>query len=476
MQIAKLAVLPLIKIKVKTPNIINYNMNTKWTLISSLCAFQVLYFISNAKKASQDNKITPSIVASTALSKDSLISDSLVLSSLNSQLNLNLTFRQKNIESNSFNFSKYFNENTSHSKFFIFSSLNSSLRLVEISHRNQMIVYEINQKNKKVYINKCWSSYQAQDKHIIGAVTSNDKVHIALLYQSNENKNHFSIEYYNEDVSICSTSKSYDTIDINSNFPITSLTIQKDIIAYSIPNSNNKYVIMKKENDEWYTYKEERVNSEKFYSTSLKFINEEFLLQTSIEVRDNKLYEYFVSHNIFTNSTNILIEDQESHYELLNAKEIRQQKIYSNSMEGDEILFEFTKGYIYHANINNQIYLLDESSKKAERLSTDNGNIIIKYKEENYLYYIKKVDTKGESDYYTEKKQIVLEEKDSIVSIIVNKDELVILYNNGNISIYTLTNWLDNTYTILAIQFGLMSVILFLCWYLIIGSKNETNI
>ena len=476
MQIAKLAVLPLIKIKVKTPNIINYNMNTKWTLISSLCAFQVLYFISNAKKSSQDNKITPSIVASTALSNDSLISDSLVLSSLNSQLNLNLTFNQKNIDSNSFNFSKYFNENKSNSKFFIFSSLNSSFRLVEISHRNQMIVYEINQKNKKVYINKCWSSYQAQDKHIIGAVTSNDKVHIALLYQSNENKNHFSIEYYNEDVSICSTSKSYDTIDINSKFPITSLTIQKDIIAYSIPNSNNKYVIMKKENDEWYTYKEERVNSEKFYSTSLKFINEDFLLQTSIEVRDNKLYEYFVSHNIFTNSTNILIEDQESHYELLNAKEIRQQKIYSNSMEGDEILFEFTKGYIYHANINNQIYLLDESSKKAERLSTDNGNIIIKYKEENYLYYIKKVDTKGESDYYTEKKQIVFEEKDSIVSFIVNKDELVILYNNGNISIYTLTNWLDNTYTILAIQFGLMSVILFLCWYLIIGSKNENNI
>ena len=476
MQIAKLAVLPLIKIKVKTPNIINYNMNTKWTLISSLCAFQVLYFISNAKKSSQDNKITPSIVASTALSNDSLISDSLVLSSLNSQLNLNLTFNQKNIDSNSFNFSKYFNENKSNSKFFIFSSLNSSFRLVEISQRNQMIVYEINKRNKKVYINKCWSSYQAQDKHIIGAVTSNDKIHIALLYQSNENKNHFSIEYYNEDVSICSTSKSYDTIDINSKFPITSLTIQKDIIAYSIPNSNNKYVIMKKENDEWYTYKEERVNSEKFYSTSLKFINEDFLLQTSIEVRDNKLYEYFVSHNIFTNSTNILIEDQESHYELLNAKEIRQQKIYSNSMEGDEILFEFTKGYIYHANINNQIYLLDESSKKAERLSTDNGNIIIKYKEENDLYYIKKVDTKGESDYYTEKKQIVFEEKDSIVSFIVNKDELVILYNNGNISIYTLTNWLDNTYTILAIQFGLMSVILFLCWYLIIGSKNETNI
>ena len=476
MQIAKLAVLPPIKIKVKTPNIINYNMNTKWTLISSLCAFQVLYFISNAKKSSQDNKITPSIVASTALSNDSLISDSLVLSSLNSQLNLNLTFNQKNIDSNSFNFSKYFNENKSNSKFFIFSSLNSSFRLVEISQRNQMIVYEINKRNKKVYINKCWSSYQAQDKHIIGAVTSNDKVHIALLYQSNENKNHFSIEYYNEDVSICSTSKSYDTIDINSKFPITSLTIQKDIIAYSIPNSNNKYVIMKKENDEWYTYKEERVNSEKFYSTSLKFINEDFLLQTSIEVRDNKLYEYFVSHNIFTNSTNILIEDQESHYELLNAKEIRQQKIYSNSMEGDEILFEFTKGYIYHANINNQIYLLDESSKKAERLSTDNGNIIIKYKEENDLYYIKKVDTKGESDYYTEKKQIVFEEKDSIVSFIVNKDELVILYNNGNISIYTLTNWLDNTYTILAIQFGLMSVILFLCWYLIIGSKNENNI
>ena len=476
MQIAKLAVLPLIKIKVKTPNIINYNMNTKWTLISSLCAFQVLYFISNAKKSSQDNKITPSIVASTALSNDSLISDSLVLSSLNSQLNLNLTFNQKNIDSNSFNFSKYFNENKSNSKFFIFSSLNSSFRLVEISQRNQMIVYEINKRNKKVYINKCWSSYQAQDKHIIGAVTSNDKIHIALLYQSNENKNHFSIEYYNEDVSICSTSKSYDTIDINSKFPITSLTIQKDIIAYSIPNSNNKYVIMKKENDEWYTYKEERVNSEKFYSTSLKFINEDFLLQTSIEVRDNKLYEYFVSHNIFTNSTNILIEDQESHYELLNAKEIRQQKIYSNSMEGDEILFEFTKGYIYHANINNQIYLLDESSKKAERLSTDNGNIIIKYKEENDLYYIKKVDTKGESDYYTEKKQIVFEEKDSIVSFIVNKDELVILYNNGNISIYTLTNWLDNTYTILAIQFGLMSVILFLCWYLIIGSKNENNI
>lgn len=476
MQIAKLAVLPLIKIKVKTPNIINYNMNTKWTLISSLCAFQILYFISNAKKSSQDNKITPSIVASTALSKDSLISDSLVLSSLNSQLNLNLTFNQKNNDTNSFNFSKYFNENKSNSKFFIFSSLNSSLRLVEISHRNQMIVYEINQKNKKVYINKCWSSYQAQDKHIIGAVTSNDKVHIALLYQSNENKNHFSIEYYNEDVSICSTSKSYDTIDIYSNFPITSLTIQKDIIAYSIPHSNNKYVIMKKENDEWYTYKEERVNSEKFYSTSLKFINEKFLLQTSIEVRENKLYQYSVSHNIFDNSTNILIEDQESHYELLNAKEIRQQKIYSNSMEGDEILFEFTKGYIYHANINNQIYLLDESSKKAERLSTDNGNIIIKYKEENDLYYIKKVDTKGESDYYTEKKQIVFEEKDSIVSFIVNKDELVILYNNGHLSIYTLTNWLDNTYTILAIQFGLMSVILFLCWYLIIGSKNENNI
>ena len=451
-------------------------MNTKWTLISSLCAFQILYFISNAKKSSQDNKITPSIVASTALSKDSLISDSLVLSSLNSQLNLNLTFNQKNNDTNSFNFSKYFNENKSNSKFFIFSSLNSSLRLVEISHRNQMIVYEINKRNKKVYINKCWSSYQAQDKHIIGAVTSNDKVHIALLYQSNENKNHFSIEYYNEDVSICSTSKSYDTIDIYSNFPITSLTIQKDIIAYSISNSNNKYVIMKKENDEWYTYKEERVNSEKFYSTSLKFINEKFLLQTSIEVRENKLYQYSVSHNIFDNSTNILIEDQETHYELLNAKEIRQQKIYSNSMEGDEILFEFTKGYIYHANINNQIYLLDESSKKAERLSTDNGNIIIKYKEENDLYYIKKVDTKGESDYYTEKKQIVLEEKDSIVSFIVNKDELVILYNNGHLSIYTLTNWLDNTYTILAIQFGLMSVILFLCWYLIIGSKNENNI
>ena len=127
-------------------------------------------------------------------------------------------------------------------------------------------------------------------------------------------------------------------------------------------------------------------------------------------------------------------------------------------------------------NINNQIYLLDESSKKVERIATDNGNIITKYKEENALYYIKKVETKGENDYYTEKKQIVLEEQDSIVSFIVSKDELIILFNNGNISIYTLINWLDNTYTILGIQFGLMSVILFLCWYLIIGSKNENNI
>ena len=451
-------------------------MNTKWTLISSLCAFQILYFISNAKKSSQDNKIIPSIVASTALSKDTLISDSLVLSSLTSQFNLNLTLHQNSIDSNSFTFSKYFNENKSTSKFFMFSSFNSSMRLVEISQRNQMIVYSINQKNKKIYINKCWSTYQSKDKHIIGAVTSNDKVHIALLYQSNKNKNHFSIEYYNEDVSICSTSKSYDTIDINSKFPITSLTIQKDIIAYSIPNSNNKYVIMKKENDEWYTYKEERVNSEKFYSTSLKFINSKFLLQTSIEVRDNKLYEYCVSYNIGTNSTSILIEDQETHSALINAKEIRQQKIYSNNMNGDEILFEFTKGCIYHTNINNQIYLLDESSKKVERIATDNGNIITKYKEENALYYIKKVETKGDNDYYTEKKQIVLEEQDSIVSFIVSKDQLIILFNNGNISIYTLINWLDNTYTILGIQFGLMSVILFLCWYLIIGSKNDNNI
>ena len=174
-------------------------MNTKWTLISSLCAFQVLYFISNAKKSSQDNKIIPSIVASTALSKDTLISDSLVLSSLTSQFNLNLTLHQNSIDSNSFTFSKYFNENKSTSKFFMFSSFNSSMRLVEISQRNQMIVYSINQKNKKIYINKCWSTYQSKDKHIIGAVTSNDKVHIALLYQSNENKNHFSIEYYNED-------------------------------------------------------------------------------------------------------------------------------------------------------------------------------------------------------------------------------------------------------------------------------------
>ena len=233
---------------------------------------------------------------------------------------------------------------------------------------------------------------------------------------------------------------------------------------------------MKKENDEWYTYKEERVNSEKFYSTSLKFINSKFLLQTSIEVRDNKLYEYCVSYNIGTNSTSILIEDQETHSALINAKEIRQQKIYSNNMNGDEILFEFTKGCIYHTNINNQIYLLDESSKKVERIATDNGNIITKYKEENALYYIKKVETKGDNDYYTEKKQIVLEEQDSIVSFIVSKDQLIILFNNGNISIYTLINWLDNTYTILGIQFGLMSVILFLCWYLIIGSKNENNI
>ena len=457
-------------------------MNTKWTLISSLCAFQVLYFITNTKRNSLSNIITPKLVSSAISKSSTTSSNSIILNSLKKKFQTQDNKESTQINDETLDFSQYFEKFNSYSKYFLFSTLDSEVRLVEIYNRQNINVFKLNHENTKTTVSSCWSTKNMLDKILIGAVTSNDKTNIAILYRDISDEQHYIIEYYNENISICSNNKRFDKIDIYSRYPLSSLSIHKDFIAYSVPYTENKYIILQKTEGEWNTFHIERKETKgMFLSTSLKFLNQETLIQMSIEAKGKGLFQYSTLYNIYNNETKrTIIEYQERNIDKFHNKEYQKQKIYSNGMTGKDILFEFTKGHIYHVNDENEIYLLDESSNKVEKISSDsnNRNIVIKYEGDNKLYYIKKEFSKDNSDYYSPKKTIIFDERftEEIVSYLVNNDELIIIFKDGNIVTFALSNWFDNENLVRGLQIFLFSLLVSLCGYLIMGTKRWSDI
>lgn len=457
-------------------------MNTKWTLISSLCAFQVLYFITNTKNNSLSDLITPQFISSTNSKTATISTNSIILNSLKKNFKIKEDKENTIINEQEVNFSEYFENFNSYSKYFLFSTLGSEVRLVEIFNRQNINVFKLNQEKTKTTISFCWSTKKMVDKILIGAVTSNDKVNIAILYRDISDEEHYIIEYYNEDISICSNNKSFDIIDIYSRYPLSSLSIQKNYILYSIPYTDNKYIVLKKTEGEWSTFHIEKKETKgMFLSTSLKFLNQETLIQMSIETKTNGLFQYSTLYNLYNNETKrTIIEYKEKNIDKFKNKEYQKQKIYSNGMNGKDILFEFTKGHIYHVNDENEIYLLDESNNKVEKISSDsnNRNIVIKYEGDNKLYYIKKEFSKDNADYYSPKKTVIFDERftKEIVSFTVKNNDLIILFKDGNIVTFSFSNWLDNQNLVRGLQILIFSLLVSLCGYLIIGKKRLSNI
>ena len=81
---------------------------------------------------------------------------------------------------------------------------------------------------------------------------------------------------------------------------------------------------------------------------------------------------------------------------------------------------------------------------------------------------IKKEFSKDNSDYYSPKKTIIFDERftEEIVSYLVNNDELIIIFKDGNIVTFALSNWFDNENLVRGLQIFLFSLLRLMSRYL----------
>ena len=146
------------------------------------------------------------------------------------------------------------------------------MKLFQIINKEKLLLFN----NKYELI---WETSK-QNFYISGIVSSEDKQNFLIIFRSKTKKNFYILRYYDS----IDINSNYEEIEIETKSQISSMSIKKHFIAYSLLNSKTDFYILEKKNKEWVTtlkqfsYKEQMSNL--VYTTSLKFFTEFYILQT----------------------------------------------------------------------------------------------------------------------------------------------------------------------------------------------------
>ena len=463
-----------------------------------LCMVHFISFLLNAKHEKSLNVFTPILTQTSSnelynneqsFQKQSIFHSQIAKSfSMKYGLDINNMFSNDNC----IKAETLLRENASVKYFFLDNS-----KIIEIANKTKLYLHSIGSKVNKLNVYKEWefSPMMEDDYFMLGAVSSYDKTTLCVVYKNKVgNVYKFYILEINEN-----KYNVYDVIDLKTNTPLTAFTISSQnndgtySIIYSCYNDNeNMFYILTKNTitDIWNIHSYKHYNKEYYFfkASSIKFINDNNLILTTVEQYTHGLIFQkclLVSLNNMKEVKEMIVYQE---HENVNVKTI-QAKIYANTFINDGTLIEFINGKVYFINKEGGVYLLNEEpNSKIEFITSDSNrdNIVIKYINDMKLYFIRRESKYKEGDLYFIKKEMNLTISDNnIKAMIIQKNELKILTNEGYIHSFNLGKWYFNCELVQGIKYSLITVIFGICscWYFMEKRKKkmedqvfETNI
>lgn len=337
---------------------------------------------------------------------------------------------------------------------------------------------------------------------------SNDRNYICILFSFIQNNSKmFKMKYFN-----VNNSTDIENIEIDGNIGITSLTVKKDVIAFSRENKEEIFLVEKIDNKWVYkTILSEETNEISYFhhTNSLKFLElstpdmisfaskiqmpndtdfqKDFaILQQTISILSSGIYAKsqidFVSNE--TIKFNTLIKNKlagnnlngKNFTELYNIKKTLKElekclksTIYSTSTNSTEIIFEFLYGILIRTNVLKiQYQVLSDVDYEIDQIASDaeNLNIIVKYSTGEIMHYYKS------NDVYNDGNEILFTSlpkkysKKNIITFSVGKFEdksvLMLLMDNGIVLGMDITSIVDkvNSYFLKKVSFSFLLIFL----------------
>lgn len=413
-------------------------MSINAKIISAFAALNLIYLLSKEKRKILTDEISPK---EKSFQSDNL---SILLSSAKNKLKIFRAFplfnnlkkqQQFNTITNSLQHSKFFfispNHNSSSQK-----QNDSELKLIQIEKKKESLT--LFDKNLQILSQQHKSNYT-----ITGVVTSEDKKNLVIIFKSILKSNVFILKYFSD----LTDSHNYDEIIIEEDSPISSIAVKENIIIFSLLNSQSNFYILSK-NLNWNKelkacglFKNYELSpSSKTFTTSLKFYSKDKIIQTIRIIKAKEIQNFIVLHH--TNSSEILSQFKE--IPSINTKQQSFiQPVYSNGISNNEYLFEYTKGKLFYLNPWNELFLLNVSKEKIQKISSNERNIVIQYEatgNKSKFSYIHKTNEK----YSLEKRLILKGEEDKILSFVLDDNYLIVLNKEGKIKKYELCRWYDD--------------------------------